>query len=200
MNKAMDAAQSLFREQGGLLHTTEAIRLGIAPRTLYALRDSGALTEAARGLYRLADLPPLSQPDLTVVSLKIPKGVICLISALDFHDLTTQIPHAVHVALPMSAEKSRLAYPPVKLYWFSGKAYTAGIETPIVDGVRIRVYDPEKTVVDCFKFRNRVGLDVAIEALKRCSQRRGFRPDRLLTYARITRMGKIMQPYLEMLQ
>ena len=91
MSSILNSAQTILRKQGGMLHTSDAIRLGIAPRILYALRDSGAVAELARGLYRLADLPPLSQPDLVTVALKIPKGVICLISALEFHDLTKQI-------------------------------------------------------------------------------------------------------------
>ena len=200
MTTATTSAQTTFRRRGGMLRTSEAIRLGIAPRTLYSLRDTGTLTEIARGLYRLADLSPFSQPDLVTVALKIPKGVICLISALAFHDLTTQIPHAVHVALPYSAERPRLSYPPVNLYWVSGKAFTAGVEVHRLDGVNVRVYDPEKTVADCFKFRNKIGQEVALEALKRCAQRREFRLDRLVTYARIDRVGKVIRPYLEMLQ
>jgi predicted transcriptional regulator of viral defense system len=199
MNKATLAAQFIFRQQGGMLSTSEAMRLKIAPRTLYALRDSGTLTEVARGLYRLAELPPLSEPDLVIAARKIPKGVICLISALAYHELTTQIPHVVHVALPMFTEKPRLVYPPLKFYWISGKAYSAGIETHSVDGASLRIYDPEKTMADCFKFRNKVGLDVTLEALKRCSQRPEFRLDRLLAYARLDRVSKVMQPYLEML-
>lgn len=199
MSSTLNSAQTTIRKQGGMLHTSDAIRLGIAPRSLYALRESGAVTELARGLYRLADLPPLSQPDLVTVALKIPKGVICLISALAFHDLTTQIPHEVYIALPYSSEKPRLAYPPIRLFWISGKAFPAGAATQIVDGVNVRVYDPEKTVADCFKFRNKIGLDVALEALKRCAGRRDFRLSRLITYARLNRVERVMRPYLEML-
>lgn len=182
-----------------MLHTSDAIQLGIAPRTLYALRDSGAIAELARGLYRLADLPPLSQPDLVTVALKIPKGVIAMISALAFHDLTTQIPHEVHVALPYSTEKPRLTYPPIRLYWISGKAFAAGVATHVVDDVNVSVYGPEKTVADCFKFRSKIGLEVAIEALKRCARRRDFQLHRLIAYARINRVERVMRPYLEML-
>ena len=200
MSSTLTSAQTIIRRQGGMLHTSDAIRLGIAPRTLYALRDSGAIAELTRGLYRLADLPPLSQPDLVTVALKIPKGVITLISALAFHDLTTQIPHEVHVALPYSAEKPRLTYPPIRVYWISGKAFAAGVTTHVVDDVNVSVYDPEKTVADCFKFRNKIGLEVAIEALKRCAQRRDFQLHRLIAYARINRVERVMRPYLEMLQ
>jgi predicted transcriptional regulator of viral defense system len=200
MTTAISSTQRLFRQQGGLLGTADALRLGVTPRTLYAMRDSGDLIELSRGLYRLAELPPLSDPDLVTVALKIPKGVVCLISALAFHDLTTQIPHAVHVALPYSVKRPRLPYPPMTVYWISGPAFNTGVETHRIDGVDVKVYDPEKTVADCFKFRNRIGLDVTIEALKRCAGRKGFRPDKLIAYAGLNRVDRIMRPYLEMLQ
>lgn len=133
MNKSIDQAIAQFREQQGPLRTSQAVKLGIAPRTLHTPRDNGTIVRFSRGFYRLADLPPLSQPDLLTVTLRIPRGVICLISALEFHDLTTQIPHAVHVALPGNAERPRLDYPPIRLFWFSGPAYTAGVEVHDLD-------------------------------------------------------------------
>jgi predicted transcriptional regulator of viral defense system len=182
-----------------MMRTAQAIRLGIAPRTLYALRDAGSVVEVSRGLYRLADLPPLSQPDLITVALTIPRAVICLISALDYHDLTTQIPNAVNVALPSDAERPRLAYPPMRLFWFSGQAYSAGVEAHELDGVPVKIYGPEKTIADCFKFRNKVGMDVALEALRRCREGSHFNLPRLLLFARICRVEKLMRPYLEAL-
>ncbi len=200
MSGATKQAIQYFRQHQGLLRTAQALKLGITPRTLYALRDSGAVVQVSRGLYRLADLPPLSQPDLVTVALKIPRGVICLISALDFHDLTTQIPHAVHVALPNDAERPRLDYPPTRLFWFSGQAYTAGIEVHEIGGIPVKIYSHEKTVADCFKYRNKIGLDVALEALRRC--RSDSRCDllRLQHFSRICRVEKLMRPYLEALQ
>jgi predicted transcriptional regulator of viral defense system len=200
VNNATDQAIKQFRQHQGLLRTSQAIELGIAPRTLYALRDNGIIVQISRGLYRLADLPPLSQPDLVTVALRIPRGVICLISALDFHDLTTQIPHAVHVALPSDAERPRLDYPPIRLFWFSGQAYTAGIEVHNLGGIAVKIYSPEKTVADCFKYRNKIGLDVALEALRRC--RSSGRCDllRLQRFSRICRVDRLMHPYLEALQ
>jgi predicted transcriptional regulator of viral defense system len=186
-----------FRQHQGLLRTAQAMRLGIAPRTLYALRASGAIVPVSRGLYRLADLPPLDQPDLVTVALKIPRAVLCLISALDFHDLTTQIPHAVHIALPSAAERPRLAYPPLRLFWFSGEAYTSGIEVHQLGGIAVQIYSPEKTVADCFKFRNKIGLEVAIEALRRWRARPSYELLRLQNFSRICRVEKLMRPYLE---
>jgi predicted transcriptional regulator of viral defense system len=181
-----------------MLHTTQAIRLGIAPRTLYQMRDEGALVELARGLFRLARLPSLSQPDLVTASLKVPKGVVCLISALAYHDLTTQIPHEVDIALPAGTPAPKLTYPPIQVFHFSKESYRAGIETHEIDGVTVRIYSAEKTVVDCFKFRNQLGMEIVLESLKRYRERKGFRIERLYNFAKVCRMTNVMRPYLEM--
>jgi len=197
--KSIQDAINLFREHGGTLRTSEALRLGIHPRTLYAMRDSGLLEQLSRGLYRLADLPPLSNPDLATVALKVPQAVICLISALAFHELTTQIPHAVDIALPRRAERPRLDYPPLRIFWFSGLAWSEGIETHRFDEIPVRIYNPEKSVADSFKFRRKIGLDVALEALKLYRQHQHLDVSKLLHYARICRVEKVMKPYLEAL-
>ncbi len=194
-----ERAIEIFREHGGILRTREALRLGIHPRVLYALRDSGALEQLSRGLYRLAELPPLTDPDLVTIALKVPGAVICLISALAFHELTTQVPHAVDIALNKGDEPPRLDYPPLRLFWFSGPAYSEGVDTHVIDGTPVRIYNAEKTIADCFKLRRRVGLDVALEALKAYRQRPGFDPDTLLHYARICRVERVIKPYLEAL-
>lgn len=187
----------VFRRHRGVLRTSEAIRRGIHPRDFYDMKASGAIEPISRGLYRLTDMAPLSQPDLATVSLKIPQGVICLVSALAFHEITTQIPHEVYVALKQGAEKPRLNYPPTRFVWLSELSFGEGVETQAVDGIPIKVYGPEKTVADCFKFRNRIGLDVAIEALKLCRKKYRSTPDRLMKYARICRVERVMKPYLE---
>jgi predicted transcriptional regulator of viral defense system len=196
---ATGEAITLFREQGGTLRTSEALRLGIEPRTLYTLRDAGTLERLARGLYRLADLPPLSNPDLVIVARKIPLGVVCLVSALAFHELTTQIPHAVDVALESGNTRPRLAFPPVRVFWFSGAAWSEGIEVHQVDDTPVRIYGPEKSVVDAFKFRRKLGIDLAIEALKAYRTLPGFDVNKLLHYARICRVEQVISPYLEAL-
>ena len=192
-------AITVFRQHGGTLRTAEALRLGIHPRTLYAMRDSGVLEQLSRGLYRLADLPPLSNPDLVTVALKIPHAVVCLGSALAFHELTTQIPHAVDVALPNRAERPRLDYPPLRVFWFSGPAWSEGVETHLIDDVSVRIYGPEKSVADAFKFRRKIGLDVALEAIKFYRQHKDFDVSKLLHHARICRVEKVIKPYLEAL-
>ncbi len=194
---AFDRAIKIFRDHNGILRTRQAIRFGIAPRTLYEMRDAGIILRESRGLYRLADIELSSNTDLMQVGLRIPKAVICLISALSFHNLTTQIPHQIYIGLPIDAEKPRLEYPPVKIFWLSDKVYTAGIENHELDGMRIKIYGREKTVADCFKFRNKIGLDVALEALREYRKGDKFNVETLLMYARIDRVEKVIRPYLK---
>jgi predicted transcriptional regulator of viral defense system len=196
---AIQAAEQAFRRHGGLLRTQQAVDLGIHPRTLYALRNAGIIQPLSRGVFRLADLPPIGNPDLVRVTLRVPNGVICLISALAYHNLTTQVPHAVHVALGRGSEPPRLDYPPVRIYWFTEPAFSEGIELHTVDGVQARIYSAEKTIADCFKYRNKLGLDVALEALKRYRERSPVNVEALLRSARACRVEKVMKPYLEAL-
>lgn len=192
-------AERIFRRHRGVLRTSRALRLGIHPRVLYRLRDSGRLIPVARGLYRLADLPESSQPDLVAVASRVPQAVICLISALSFHGITTQIPHEVHIALPRRTRYPRLDHPPTRVFLMTGAAYSEGIETHSIEGVQIRVYGPEKSVADCFKFRNKIGMDVAVEALRLARERKRVTPRGLLYYARLCRVERVMRPYLEAL-
>ena len=191
-------ALTIFRQHPGALHASQAIRLGIAPRTLYALRDAGQLVELSRGLFQLPETPLRANADLVQVALRVPKGVICLVSALAFHGLTTQIPHAVYLALPLDAEKPRLTYPPLRLFWLSAPVYSAGVEQHVLDGVTVRMYSREKTIADCFKFRNKIGLEIALEALKE-GLAQGCQPQALLDSARLDRVEKVIHPYLEAL-
>ena len=190
-------AVAVFKECGGILRTAQALSAGIHPSTLYAMRDDGTLEIVSRGVYRLADSDPLGNPDLVTVATRIPLGVVCLISALSFHELTTQIPHEVHVALSRGTEEPRLDYPPIRTYRFSGEAFTEGIEKHELDGVSVRIYNPEKTLADCFKFRNRIGLDTAVEAVRLYRERMPVKVDDLMHYASICRVKKIIRPYLE---
>lgn len=176
---------------------SEAIQYGISRYTLYKMRDDGVLEQVSRGIYRLVDLPPISNPDLVTVSLRFPNAVICLISALSYHGITTQIPHAVSLAVPRGARMPSLDSPPIHAYKFSEEAFQAGIETQKIDGVSVRIYCSEKTLADCFKYRNKLGMDVVLEALKLYKSQKTYSLDRLLKYARICRVEKVMKPYLE---
>ena len=176
---------------------SEALRLGINRKMLYAMRDAGVIEPVTRGLYRLGSLEPLAHPDLVMVARRVPHGVLCLISALSFHELTTQVPHAIDVALERGTRKPRLDYPPTRFLWFSGPAFHEGIKTHTLDGVPVRIYDPEKTLVDCFRYRNQLGMDVVLEALRLWRERRRKKFDVLLKYARMRHVERAMRPYLE---
>lgn len=175
----------------------DAMRIGVRRRALYAMRDAGIVVAVSRGVYRLASLDAPAHPDLVTVAMRMPLGVVCLISALSFHDLTTQVPHAIDVALERGKTKPRLDYPPTHFTWFSGPAFHEGIDTHLLDGVPVRIYSAEKTVVDCFRYRNQVGMDVFLEALRLWSGRRNRKLDALLRYARMRHVERGMRPYLE---
>ncbi|MEW6737693.1 MAG: type IV toxin-antitoxin system AbiEi family antitoxin domain-containing protein [Acidobacteriota bacterium] len=191
-------AKKIFQAHGGLLRTSQAIKRGIHPSKLYQLRDKGIINEISRGIYQLSEAE-LTNPELITVVSKIPQAVVCLISALAFHDLTTVIPNAVYIALPNKAWRPTLSRPSIKIFWFSGAALTEGIDIHLIDGVKVNIYNPAKTVADCFKYRNKIGLSVALEALKEYRKRKGkgYQIKDLLYYARICRVERIIIPYLE---
>jgi len=189
--------EEIFREHGGQLRMSEAIEQGITRYMLYSLRDKGVIEKVSRGIYRLVDLPPISNPDLVTVSLRFPNAVFCLVSALAYHNITTQIPHEVSVAISKDSRTPTFDYPPIKAYKFSDEAYRSGIDEHMIDGVAVKVYCPEKTLADCFKFRNRIGMDVVLDALKLYKGRKKINLDKLLRYARVCRVEKLMRPYLE---
>lgn len=196
-DKRLTAAEETFRCFGGMLRTSQALQHGIHRRTLYAMRDAGMIKQLERGLYRLAELPPLSAPDLVTVARRVPNSVICLVSALRFHGITTQIPDSVQIANKRGAGKPRLTQPPIKMHWFSSEAFTAGVQEHYIDETVVRVYCPEKTLADCFKYRNKIGMDTVLEALTLYRDQGKPRTKRLLRFARICRVEKIMWPYLE---
>lgn len=197
VTRGFEPEVALFRQHGAGLRMAEALRLGIHRRRLYAMRDAGIVVLVSRGLYRLASLDPLAYPDLVSVAMRVPHGVVCLISALSFHEMTTQVPHAIDVALERGKTKPRLDYPPTHFTWFSGPAFHEGIETHELDGVPVRIYSAEKTLVDCFRYRNQVGMDVFLEALRLWRERRNQRLGALLVYARMRHVERGMRPYLE---
>ena len=187
----------LFRQNGGQLRMSQALEKGISRSLLYSLRDKGRIVQVTRGIYRLAELPEHRDPDLCVVSLRYPKAVICLISALSFHDLTTQIPREISIALPRGSRAPTIAQPPVRPFFLSGQAYEAGIHEHNIDGVRVKVYVPEKTLADCFRFRNKLGIDIFLEALRMYKAAGHMKPGRIMEYARICGVENAIRPYLE---
>ena len=189
-------ATTVFRRAGGILRTNEAKAAGIHPRTLAALVDDGTVLKLDRGVYQLADSAP-AEPDLAIVARKVPQAVLCLVSALAHHRLTTQIPHAVDLAVPRGLKDRKLEHPPVRFYRFGDASLSAGVERIKVAGRELRVYSAAKTVADCFKFRNKIGKDIAIEALRTYLRRKDAKVKDLMHFARINRVHAVMAPYLE---
>lgn len=197
MTTSIQRAKHVFESSHGLVRTREAIQAGIHPRTLYEMRDAGLIEQTSRGLFRLAGLPPLANPDLTLVAKRVPSAVVCLISALAFHELTTQIPHTVQIALRRGSWLPKIEHPPIEMFSYSLESLTCGVEEHFIDGVIVRVFSREKTLADIFKFRNRIGIETATEALRNYARSKRRRFDKLLDFARTCRVEKVMLPYLE---
>jgi len=191
--------KKIFLENNGILRLLKAEKLGIPQHILYEMLNAKILIRESKGLYRLADMEPLSNPDLVQISLLVPKSIICLISALYFHDLTTQIPHQVYIALPRNTKTPKIEYPPLKVLHFSERTYFAGVEEHTIDGVKVRIYSKEKTITDCFKYRKKFGIEIAIEALKDYMRQPNPNLNNIMKYARINRVEKIIRPYIETL-
>lgn len=181
----------------GIVRPTELEAQGIPRSELYRLVRKGLVERQARGIYTASDHPVTADHTLAQVAKQVPGGVFCLLTALRFHELTTQAPAEVWIALPEKARKPKLAHPRLRVTRFSGPALTEGIETHRVEGVEVRVYSAAKTVADCFKYRNKVGIDVAVEALRDFSRRHRGSATELARYARICRVSRVMQPYLD---
>lgn len=169
---------------------------GMPSTYLHRLARQGVLERVGRGLYRIAGEGVSERQSLAEVCKRVPHGVVCLLSALQFHELTTQSPFEVWLAIDVKARRPKLTYPPLRVVRFSKEALAQGVTTHDVDGVEVRVYDAAKTVADCFKYRNKIGLDVALEALQDYRRQRKSM-DKLWRYAEVCRVAKVMRPYVE---
>lgn len=167
---------------------------------LTRLCEQGRIKRVARGIYAPADKEPSPTSAMAVVSLKIPKGVICLVSALNYYDITTQVPWEVWVAIPENSVTPRITEHQVKYVWYSEKMLNEGVDTVTIDGVPIRMFCPAKTIADCFKYRNKIGMEVCLEALQEGWKRRLFTMDDLWKYSKICRVKTVIRPYLEALK
>ena len=201
MSASQSTTQSIrilnLAQRQRLLSAADVRAQGWSPQLLIKLERIGKLQRVNRGLYSLPDSPLTEHQSLIEVCRRVPKAVICLLSALQFHGIGTQLPFEVWIALPEATQNPALAYPTLRIARLRGDAYTEGIETTIEHGSSIRVYSVAKTITDCFKFRHKVGLDVALEALKDAWRQRKLNMDEVTRYARINRVAKVMQPYLE---
>jgi len=185
--------------KAGVFRPRELDRVGIPRQYLRQAKERGLVRRVGRGLYVAEGSRVTEHHTLVEAAKRVPHGVVCLLSALRFHGLTTQSPHEVWMAIAHKARRPRADYPPMRIVHFSGAALSYGVTEKKLEGVIVRVFDPAKTVADCFKFRNKMGLDVALEALRDCYRQREATMDELFTAARVCRVARIMQPYLESL-
>lgn len=190
--KALALARKL-----GVLRPRDLRAAGLRREYVQRLLARGELERIGRGLYAVPTAKVSVHRSLAEVSKAAPRGVVCLLSALRYHGLTTQHPSEVWLALPSKAWRPRRTPFPVRVVYFSSTAHRAGIVTQTIDGVAVRIYSPAKTVADCFKFRNKIGIDVALEALRDYLRKHRGGVDALWRYARICRVQRVMQPYLE---
>jgi predicted transcriptional regulator of viral defense system len=188
-----------FIRDHGLARPRQLEQLGIPRIVLKRLVDQGRLVRRSRGIYTVPDYDSTEHTDLAAVSARAPKAVICLLSALRFHDLTTQNPFEVWIMIGRVAHRPLIKHPPIRVIRASGKALAGGVETQSIEGVTVRMTNPAKTVVDCFRYRRTVGADVAIEALRDCWRQRKATMDELHHYAKIDRVARLMRPYMESL-
>ena len=193
---ARAASEAIFAAHEGVMRTGEALEAGIHRRTLYWMRDHGELETLTRGVFVLASAPLPESPDVAAVMRRIPRAVLCLVSALEYHEVGTQIPNAVQIALPRSVRPPRIGYPRVQVFNMADAAFRAGIEEHSMAGTQIRVYGVAKTVADCFKYRNRIGLDIAVEALQEVVRAHRATPSEIMEFAHVDKVESVIAPYL----
>jgi len=183
--------------KNGVMRPRDLEAYGIPTKYLNQMYHEGLLNKVGRGLYVPTDVEPTEHRTMVEVCKRVPHGVVCLISALQFHGLTTQIPSQVWIAIDHKARYPKEPLLPMRIVRFSGQALSSGIEAQWIEGIRVKIYNAAKTVADCFKYRNKIGLDVAIEALRECRGQRMCSNDDLWHYAKICRVWNVMKPYLE---
>ena len=188
-----------FQNNGGVLRFSAILKVGFHPDSLNLLEKEGKVEKIARGLYRETNYSSGSHPDLVIAALQAPRGVICLISALSFYEETNEIPKYVDLAIPQGTHANKINYPPVRFYRFAANTWKAGIEEHEIEGHKIKFYNLAKTIADCFKFRNKIGMDVTRDALKIAVMEKGIKPKDIMQYAKICRVANIIKPILEVI-
>jgi len=184
----------------GMLRPSDLDAIGAPRVVLTRMTAKGLLEKVGRGIYRLTESQSSEHESLATIATKVPQAVFCLLTALQFHELTTQLPRQIWIAMPRGSHTPRIDYPPIKMVQFAGTAYSEGIEVFERDQVKLRVYCVAKTVADCFKHRNKIGLDVALEALKDARAQKKASADEIWRYAKICRVSNVMRPYLEAIE
>lgn len=183
----------------GILRSSDLGKAGIPRVVLARLTAIGRLERVGRGLYRLPDAQITELESLNLVAARTPQAVFCLLTALHFHELTTQIPHQIWIAMPQGSHIPKIDYPPLKMIQVSGEAFSQGIEIHESNQIQLKTYCVARTVADCFKHRNKIGLDVALEALKDAWRQRKASVDEIWHYAQVCSVANVMRPYLEVI-
>lgn len=199
MDNRQEHLIEFIRKKGGFVNTSDLINAGFYKALIGEALNSGRIERLSRGVYSLVDILDIQHPDLVTVSVLVPRGVICLISALSFHEVTDEIPHCIDVAILTQTRAKEIKNIPVRYYRFSKKNWEAGIEEHDIDGHKIRVYSLAKTIADCFRFRNQIGMDVARSALKNALKQKKASHREIMKYAAIGRVTKVIKPILETL-
>ena len=184
-------------QKTGMVRAREVRQAGFHPEYLRRLCEKGFLVRSGRGLYVSANPDVTELHDFAQAAKRVPHGVICLLSALAYHNIGTQNPYQIWIAVDRRARKPKVDFPPLRIFRFSGQALDMGVEEATVEGVKVRIYNPAKTVADCFKYRNKIGLDVALEALRESLRERKCNSDDLWHFAKVCRVANIMRPYME---
>jgi len=193
MNKINEKINKVFKKHGGFARTNDILATGIHRRDIKRIRDEGQIIRVKRGLYRLSEIPLISNQGFIDIARAVPEGVICLLSALSYYELTTFNPSVVSMALCRGRRRPKIEYPPVEFYYFSTKQFKAGVDEVKIKGHKIRIYCTEKTICDCFKYRNKLGLDIAKEGLSEYLKLKDRNLERLFKYAEICRVKKLME-------
>lgn len=196
MNKKDEKIFKVFRTHNDFARTKDILAAGIHSRNIKRAREKGQVIQVKRGLYRLAEVPLISNQGFIDLARAIPEGVICLLSALSYYELTTFTPSVITMAICRGSRKPKINYPPVEFYHFSKKQFEAGINKIKIKAHKIRIYNPEKTICDCFRYRNKLGLDIAKEGLSEYLKRKDRNLEKLLEYAEICRIKPLLQTWL----
>lgn len=196
MNKKDEKIYEIFSTRNGFARTKDILAAGIHRRDIRRMRDEGKIIRIKRGFYRLTEIPLVSNQGFIDLARAVPKGVICLLSALSYHELTTFNPSIISMAICRGSREPKIEYPPVGFYHFSKKQFEAGINEIKISGHKIRIYCPEKTICDCFRYRNKLGLDMAKEGLSEYLKRTDRNLEKLLEYAEICRIKPLLETWL----
>lgn len=199
MNNKEEKIYKIFNSRKGFAGTKNLLTAGIHWRDIKKLKDEDKIIRVKNGLYRLAEVPIISNQGFIDLAYAVPDGVICLLSALSYHELTTFNPLIISIAVCRGSRMPKIEYPPVEFYYFSKKQFEAGIDEVKIKGNKIRVYSPEKTVCDCFRYRNKLGLDIAKEGLSEYLKRKNRDLEKLFRYAEICRIKPLLQTWISAL-